>query len=325
VIETPQLDLVLDSCREAYNITGDERERYSNCVADNLQQCDERLDQTIQRENDRVLFISKQNEENLQNLVNVATSCLEAYTTLRLALEGWTANGGEIPLEPTSGGMCSVEDRDLFNRTMLGTQNVLALQTEAIGIADAYGEESSLTVQRLAEYAVERAEYDANYVDEKTQQIQGIVTTVVNSVQVPPVLLDDLFDDLQDAVTDIVACLSLDVNARVTSGNKCTPNLAEKIDAFATDAMWKVDVLKQALYEYRDKVAEYKNNVQSAYNVAAAFYNGKRHSSFLGTSSRLAFLINSFFSCLLLRCEQCSHKMVTEHFLRWRLVYCKPL
>lgn len=293
VIETPQLDLVLDSCREAYNITSDERDRYSTCVADNLQQCDERLDRTIQMEDKRVLLISMQNEANLHNLVNVATSCSEAYTTLRLALEGWTANGGEIPLEPTSEDTCSVEDQDIFNRTMLGTQNVIALQTEAIGIADAYGEESSLTVQRLADYAVERAEYDVNYVDEKTQQIQGIVTKVVNAVQAPPVLLDDLFDELQDAAFDIVACLSLDVNARMTSGDKCTPNLAEKIDAFAIDAMWKVDVLMQALYEYRDKVAEYKNNVQSAYKVAAAFYTGKRLLLFLIHLYHLAFLINS--------------------------------
>lgn len=274
VIETPPLDLVLDSCRAAYNITGEERIRYSTCVADNLEKCDKRLDRSIQREDQRVMLISKQNEDVVQNLVEVATSCSEAYTTLRLALEKWTANGGEIPLRPSNGSLCSVEDQDLFNRTMLGTQNIIALQTEAIGIADAYSEESSNTVQKLASYAVERAEYDVNYVDEKTQQIQDIVSNVVNSVKVPPVSLDDLFDELELTAIDIIACLSLDVNARMSDGSKCTPNLAEKIDQFAQDAMWKVDVLKQALYEYRDKVAEYKQNVQRAYQVAANFYTG---------------------------------------------------
>jgi hypothetical protein len=157
---------------------------------------------------------------------------------------------------------------------MLGTQNIIALQTEAIGIADAYSEESSNTVQKLASYAVQRAEYDVNYVDEKTQQIQDIVSNVVNSVKVPPVSLDDLFDELELTAIDIIACLSLDVNARMSDGSKCNPNLAEKIDQFAQDAMWKVDVLKQALYEYRDKAAEYKQNVQRAYQVAANFYTG---------------------------------------------------
>lgn len=275
VIETPPLDLVLDSCRAAYNTTGEERKRYSTCVEDNLQQCDERLDRSIQREDQRVMLISKQNEDTLASLVEVATSCSEAYTTLRLALEGWTANGGEIPLQPINGSMCSIEDQEVFNRTMLGTQNIIALQTEAIGIADAYGEESSLTVQRLAEYAVERAQYDVNYVDEKSQQIQDIVTNVVNSVKVPPVSIDDLYGDLQNAMVDLIACLSLDVNARMTDGSKCAPNLAEKIDQFANDAMWKVDVLTQALYDYRDKMVQYKQNVQSAYQVAAAFYNGE--------------------------------------------------
>ena len=275
VIETPPLDLVLDSCREAYNVTGEERIRYSTCVVQNVEECDQRLDRSIQREDQRVMLLQKQNGEVVQNLMDVATSCSDAYTTLRLALEGWTANGGEIPLQPTNGSFCSVGDQDLFNRTMLGTQNIIALQTEAIGIADAYGEESTLTVQKLAEYAVERADYDVNYVDEKTQQIQGIVTNVVNSVQVPPVSLDDLFDELESTAIDIIACLSLDVNARMSDGSKCNPNLAEMVNEFAQDAMWKVDVLKQALYEYRDKVAEYKQNVQTAYQVAANFYKGK--------------------------------------------------
>lgn len=274
-IETPPLDLVLDSCRAAYDITGQERERYSTCVVDNLEECDERLDKSIQREDQRVMLISRQNEDTLTGLVGVATSCSEAYTSLRLALEGWTANGGEIPLQLTNDTMCSAEDQDLFNRTLLGTQNIIALQTEAIGIADAYGEESSMTVQRLAEYAVERAEYDVNYVDEKTQQIQGIVNNVVNSVKAPNVKLDDLYDELSSAVYDIVVCLSLDENLRMTDGTKCTPNLADKIDQFAQDAMSKVNVLTEALYDYRDKVARYKRNVQSAYNVAAAFYNGE--------------------------------------------------
>ena len=221
------------------------------------------------------LVISKQNEDTLKNLVETATSCSEAYTTLRLALEGWTAKGGEIPLQNSDTSICTIEDQDLLNRTLMGTQNIIALQTEAIGIADTYGEESSQTVQKLAEYAVKRSEYDVNYVDEKTQQIQDIVSDVVNSVEVPPVSLDDLFDELESTAIDIIACLSLDVNARMSDGNKCNPNMAEMIDDYAQDAMWKVNVLKQALYEYQDKMVEYKQNVQTAYQIAANFYTGK--------------------------------------------------
>eukprot|EP00804_Cyclotella_cryptica_P023510 CCRYP_012162-RA/>CCRYP_012162-RA protein AED:0.10 eAED:0.10 QI:1559/1/1/1/0.75/0.4/5/1441/846 len=224
------------------------------------------------------MLISTQNEDVVQNIVKTATSCSEAYTTLRLALDGWTANGGEVALLSPDSSFCSAEDQDLFNRTLLGTQNMIALQTEAIGIADAYGEESTSTVKRLAQYAVERSEYDANYVDMKTQQIQDTILNVVNSVKVPPVSLDDLFDDLEVSAMDVIACLSLDVNARMSDGSKCDPNLASMIDSFARDAKWKVSVLKQTLNTYKARVDQYKKNVMKAYDVAKKFYNGVNNS-----------------------------------------------
>jgi hypothetical protein len=275
VIEIPLLDLVLGSCRTAYNATIEEKARYSTCVESQLEQCDVWLDRSISREDQRVMLISRQNEDVLQRIVELATSCSEAYTTLRLALDGWTANGGEIPLQSTDDSLCSEEDQILFNQTLLGTQNIIALQTEAIGIADAYSEESAMAVQRLAAYAVERAEYDASYVDAKTQQIQDIVSNVINGVKVPSVSLDDLFNDLELSAIDLVACLSLDVNARKSDGSKCDPNVASMLDDFAKDAKWKLDILKEALYEYKERMEEYKRNVRRAYDVAKAFYIGK--------------------------------------------------
>lgn len=293
VIETPPLDLVLGSCRNAYSVTGEERLRYSTCVESQLEQCDAMLDRSIQKEDQRVMLISKQNEDVVQNIVNTATSCSEAYTTLRLSLDGWTANGGEIPLLSPDSSFCSAEDQALFNKTLLGTQNMIALQTEAIGIADAYGEESSSTVKRLAKYAVERAEYDANYIDKKTQQIQDTMINVVDSVKVPPVSLDDLFDDLEVSAMDIVACLSLDVNAVMSDGSKCDPNLASMIDNFARDAKWKVNVLKQTLNTYKQRVDQYKSNVMKAYEVAKRFYNGKEFNLIL---HRRAHLVRTVFT-----------------------------
>ena len=275
VIETPPLDLVLDSCQDAYDVTTTEKSHYSTCVVDNLKACDNKLDQSIQAEDERVSLISKRNEVAFQDIVKTTTSCSTAYTTLRLALEDWTANGGVIQLQSGNESFCSAKDHDLFNRTLLGTQNIIALQTEAMGIVDAYGEESVQTVQRLADYAVERAHYDVKYVDKKTQQIQGIVSNVVNSVEVPPVSLDDLFDELEKTSIDIIACLSLDVNSHMSDGNKCNPNLAAMIDEYVQNAKWKVEILQEALREYKEKMIEYKQNVQSAYKVAKAFYNGE--------------------------------------------------
>ncbi|KAL9190088.1 hypothetical protein ACHAXT_007299 [Thalassiosira profunda] len=313
-IRVPSLDFVTKACRVAYNITRDERLRYSKCVESQLGRCDTRLDKSIAREDDRVRELSQQNEEVVRRIEDVATKCSESYTTLRLALEDWMVNGGEVPLHSDGSGTdqtCSPEDRQQFNESLLGTQNTLALQTEALRMASEYSEESAVMVELLAssvldldreigvldEYVIERAKYDVNYIDRKTQHIQDSLLDIVqllDPTKVPPLDIQDLFDDLVSAAIDVRACASLDKNVRMADGSKCKPNLAEMVDDFVEDAKWKVDVLNRTLYEYRetlleyrDRMQEYKANVMSAYNVATRFYNGAK--AFINAANKIVF------------------------------------
>ena len=308
VILVPSINFVTQTCKTAYNITRDERLRYSKCVESQLSRCNQQLDRTILKEDERVRKLTKHNEEVVQGVEEVSTNCSSAYTSLRLAIEAWMANGGEIPIrrsdDVTNDGdaplppsskesACSAEDQEQFNRTMLGTQNTLALQTEALKMANEYSEDSSSTVTRLAStisdrnteistlntYIVERAEYDINYIDEKTQFIQDELYDIVLALdpgEFPPVNVDDIIDDLVASATDVMACVSLDENARMSDGIVCQPNLANMVDGFVEDAKWKVEYLTQTLYEYQDRMEEYKQNANDAYNVAKRFYDGAK-------------------------------------------------
>ena len=318
VILVPSIDFVTKTCKTAYNVTRDERLRYSRCVETQLNQCNRKLDRTIRNEDDRVREKAKHNEEVVQRVEEVATNCSSAYTTLRLALEDWMTNGGEIPLRSGTGSdfsisavdddpVCSTEDQAQFNQTMLGTQNTLALQTEALKMASAYSEDSASTVTRLATtvedldveiaalntFIVERAKYDVNYIDEKTQYIQDELYDIVQALDpgnIPPVNIDDIFQDLVASAVDVMACLSLDEDARMADGSTCQPNLAAMVDGFVEDAKYKVDYLTQTLYEYRDRMEEYKQNAMDAYNVAKRFYDGAK--AFINVGRRIVFWEN---------------------------------
>ncbi|KAL7541319.1 hypothetical protein ACHAXR_010802 [Thalassiosira sp. AJA248-18] len=317
VILVPSLDFVTSTCKSAYNITRDERLRYSKCVESQLNQCNGKLDKTMQKEDERVRKLSRENEHVVQRMEGVASNCSKSYTTLRLTLEDWMANGGEIPLHSsnsisvTSESVCSPEDQQMFNQTLLGTQNTLALQTEAMQMASAYSEESTSLVTHLTttisdldreisaldDYIVERAKYDANYIDEKTQHIQDSLLDTVQSfdpANIPPLDVSDLFHDILLAAVDVRACVALDLDARMADGTKCDPNLATMVDNFVEDAKWKVEVLNQTLneyretlYEYRDRMEEYKENAMDAYNVAKRFYDGAK--AFIKIARKIVF------------------------------------
>ena len=280
VIKVPPLDAVFQTCQHAYNITRDERVRYTQCVESQLNQCNGRLDRSKETEDQRVRMVSMNNAEVVQRAEEIATKCSESYTTLRLSLEDWTANGGIIPIQSNDGmpsnteSGCSPEDQDAFDQTMLGTQNIVAIQTEAMAISNTYESESTLTVVRLAKYAKERAEYDATYVDQRTQALQNSIFNAVDSVKVPSVEIEDLFEEIHLATVDMLACISLDKNARMRDGSVCDPNMATTVRDFYNDAVWKVAMLRASLYEFRDKVNEYKGNVMRAYAIAKRFYNG---------------------------------------------------
>ena len=322
VILVPSLDFVSKTCKSAYNITRDERLRYSKCVESQLNQCNRKLDRTIKKEDERVRKLSKQNEDVVRRIEEIATNCSKSYTTLRLTLEDWMANGGNIPTRSSSIStslatdsiICSPEDQQTFNQALLGTQNTIALQTEALRMANAYSDESTSTVKLLAEtvidldseisalddYIVQRAKYDVNYIDEKTQYIQDALYDIVLSMDpanVLPLDITDLFDELVSAAVDLKACVSLDVDARMADGSKCQPNLATMVDEFVDDAKWKVKVLNETLYEYRetlleyrDRMEEYKENVMTAYNVAKRFYDGAK--AFINAARTIVFWEN---------------------------------
>ncbi|KAL7499784.1 hypothetical protein ACHAWT_007898 [Skeletonema menzelii] len=273
VIEAPPFDAVLMTCRSAYNVTSEERMRYSQCVESRLKRCNRRMDNSIRKEDERVREVSTQNEQVLTNMEEISTSCSRSYTTFRLALQEWITRGGEVYIN-SNNLECSEADRQAFNETLLGPQNVMALQTEAIDIANTYSEESTEVVSTLASYIVERSEYDANYIDQKTQAIQDAFIDAVDFTPTPSVSIDDLLEELESVMVDLLACISLDENSRQVDGTKCYPNLAKIVNDFHDDAVFKVQVLKYYLVEYRDRMIEYKRNVDAAYKVAKAFYDG---------------------------------------------------
>lgn len=298
VIRTPSLDFLTATCEDAYNITRDERQRHTECVESQLNQCNTRLDNSIRREDNRVKKTSSQNEDVVQKIEEVATNCSKSYTTLRLLLEDWTAAGGEIPIRTDSSNdlssdpVCTAEDQEQFNRTMLGTQNTIAMQTEALQVATMYSDESTSTVSRLATavtdvnnersslstYIDERVGYDVNYIDRKTTTIRdGLYNLIelLDPADIPPINISDIIREFEINSKDIMACVSLDVNATMVNGTKCRPNLATLVDGFVKNAKWKVSFLTQTLYDCQDKMEEYKKNAADAYTVAKTFYNGE--------------------------------------------------
>ena len=279
VIEVPTFDAVIKTCRSAYNVTNDERLRYSQCVESRLNRCNRRMDKSMRKEDERVRTVFTKNEEMVTNMEEMSSSCSRSYTTFRLALQEWIASGGKVPVRSNISGSgneleCSETDEQTFNKTLLGPQNVMALQMEAIDIATTYSEESTVVVSTLAEYIAQRAEYDVNYIDQRTKAIQDAFIDAVDFTPKPSVSIDDLIEDLELAVVDLLACISLDENSRQQDGTKCSPNLAKMINDFHDDAVFKVEVLKLSLRDYRDRMIQYKKNVDTAYKVAKAFYDG---------------------------------------------------
>ena len=276
VIESPPFDAVLRTCRSAYNATNAERLRYSKCLETRLNRCDRQMDKSIRSEDERVRTLYRKNEEIVNDMEQISTTCARSYTTFRLAVQDWIAGGGKVPVRSTNGAEleCSAADRRTFNETVLGSQNVIALQTEAIDISTTYSEESTVLVSNLAEYIVQRVEYDVNYIDHKTEAIQDAFINVVDYIPAPSVPIDDLLEDLEMAVVDLLACISLDERNRLQDGTKCSPNLAKMVNDFHDNAVFKVEALKQALRDYHDRMVQYKKNVDAAYKVAKAFYDG---------------------------------------------------
>ena len=283
-VNVPPFDSVVDSCEGTYRITREERRLFADCVDLQVEQCNADLADASYKETRRVNTTEATNKATVDAARSIQSNCSSAYTSLRYSIEAWVDAGHMVPYHSSASGSasnntisssdstnaCTADD---LNKLTNSVGDISAVRTEAFSVSSQYSDESQSTIQRLVEYAQLRAAYDAEYIGNRTKRIENQLVDYASGIEVPPLNVAELFDDVQADVDMLVSCIS---PRSTEEGGECpsVQGAQESLAAIHREMERRMEVYRKEIDSWRTKVNKYKSNVQNAYETALRFYRG---------------------------------------------------
>ena len=90
-IDVPTILTSYNSCKSTFEVTRNEKEKFSTCVNVQVEQCESRLEVATERESERVNIASAHNSRIVKRMIDASRNCTGDYTAVRGALEAWQA------------------------------------------------------------------------------------------------------------------------------------------------------------------------------------------------------------------------------------------
>jgi len=208
VVSIPEFSAVFDSCEGAYDVTMEEKDDYAQCVQSQLSRCGTNLEQSALRESERMIIANDFNRDLVVAAKETQKTCSSAFTNTRYSLESWSSNFAtpgsgitELPYTPS----CTDLQKDQITSEI---GDISAVRSEAFALSTQYSDDSQGAVDRLSNYAMLRAQYDARYVDNHTQHMQDSFEEWVDGIYLPSLNLNETFDGLFPDVTHLMSCVT---------------------------------------------------------------------------------------------------------------------
>ena len=277
-IEVPSAQILYRSCKSAFQVAVEEQEKYYSCVKVQLDQCKNELHRSVITEVRRVNSSSVMNTGIVNRIKDRHKECASDYSSLRYSLEKWVDSGQLLSFDNST---CSDEEQQIV-MNVVGDVNLV--RTEAMILNEEYSLNSQNTVKRVATYAKVRAEYDKEYLYNRTVKMRDIVKDYLNELSAripnPDVNLEPLFDKLIESIDEVVSCIS-PRNPKLGPCNLVRQGIYDLI--VESYEVWMV--LLNKYVDNANKMVErfqaYKKNVITAYEISSGFYYGEPFIHFL--------------------------------------------
>lgn len=252
-------------------ITLDEKDKFSNCVNRQMEQCGDDLNTGIEIESQRVNDMAFYNSDVVNRIRYSADNCTADYTLLRRAVEGWV---NEVQILPIDAAACTPKDREAMLQT-IGDVNVL--RSEALAVSVQYSRESKSTMGNIVAYAKARGDYDREYTAKHMSMIANEIQLYAQRTPFPDLQVQAELDRLRGHIAGLIACTTASPLGR------CNFAMDTRVYELMNDyrngvnGEWKKvsAYWSTALRDLFIKALVFQNNTVIAYNKLPGFYSGE--------------------------------------------------
>jgi len=263
-VAVPELSSVTGTCQFAYQQVALQRDYYAACSQQQISTCTRSLQAAHLSESLKTATQSNSNTHFVAAIKTQAQNCSQSYLDGKRAVSAWTGSGQLIPYQPTCSGAEKQDVAGLLGDTSESRASVLAASEE-------YSASSDTSVLRLAAYSSALTSYNAEYVRNKTAQLQLLSIQVVRGVGDVRVEAFDLrVAKIENTIQQLSACAGLEEGE-----SECTygASLRATYETLRRRMGKQLDAVEEEIAEVEAVVDAYAAQVNLAIIAANRFYD----------------------------------------------------
>lgn len=200
VILIPEGITAYNSCKSAYQVATEEKDKFRSCVDIQTDQCEENLEISIDSELKRSAEASELNTKLLIRTEQASNECTSDYVIVKEALKLWVNFPQILPINRIA---CTEDEEEAMLNSLVDVDRV---KSEAIEISQEYSEISQVVVGNMILYARLRGEYDVEYLYNHTHTVKEFF----ERMEVPNFDISFPKSRYLDAFDSVFNCTSLD-------------------------------------------------------------------------------------------------------------------
>jgi hypothetical protein len=265
-LAVPLLSSVVGTCQFAYDQVVEQRDFYSACSQQQMSTCTKSLQAAHLAESVKAAAQGQFNAQFVSDFKSQVNNCSDAYLDGKKAVNAWTGSGVHytIPYQTTCGSTAKQSVATLLGDTSESRVSVLAASEQF-----AFSSDSS--VLRLAAYGSALTAYNAEYVYNKTSQLQSLSKAIVAGVAVPGL---EIFDTrvlaLEGTIQQLAVCTGMG-----NYSNVCLygTTLRSKYETLRATMAKQLEKIEEKIEEVEVVVDVYAGKVEAAIAAADSFYD----------------------------------------------------
>ncbi len=272
-IDVPSILSLYHSCKSAFQVILDEKERFGSCVDVQIEQCKSSLHKAIKLELDRVNLASNQNTKFVKEIADASNNCSDTYTKLKNVLESWTALDQVVTFNNSS---CSAKDQAMLLSSLVSIQT---FKNEALRVSAYFEENSRNTFNQIVDFTKKRAAYDKEYLLNHSNTVQAFFDT---EIVLEPFDISYVVNNITDNLEILSSCMSLknSSNCKIQHYlNTAFINVKALAEKFKSDSyetyMEKIKVYEKYYNEMFGVLKDFESDLKTKVETWKKYYGGK--------------------------------------------------
>lgn len=255
-IAVPAFEGITSICKDGYQMTNYEKDKYTKCTTDQIASCNSKFDEYLKSESIRITELQVINNNTLSKHENLSATTDQVVQEYKSKLEA-----------------SSIIYNTNCSATQLNTlKSYLSESTQVYHSAREYVDDTDSLVVSMKQYVIELNNYNKDYYNNQSVESIKLFSSIANSS------LDEGYFALNVSMTTLLSNMLTDIDncfglSNETMGNSCSSSARSAYEEIKQETNTQMIRMQFYNYEVESTFDTFVTTVTDTLDVVEAFYD----------------------------------------------------